>query len=715
MDLEASLANEWHPTLNLPTTIESLTTVSKKNWWQGSCGHDYECSISERRRGTGCGYCAGKKVLIGFNDLASQSPAVAAEWHPTKNGSLLPTQVLYKSSKKYWWLCDTCGHDWEAKALHRSNGSGCPACKKHGLIIGRTDLATTHPLLAQQLHPTKNNGLEPTSITSGYGLVWWFDESCGHEWEAKVKDRVHSGTGCHYCASFKVLQGVTDLASVNPKVAAQWHPTENGSLLPTQFTAHSSKKAVWLCDECEYVWRTAISTRTSGRGCPRCVGSVLVEGRDDLASQNPQLAAQWHPTKNGELTPQQVFKKSGQEVWWLNESCGHEWKAQISNRANGAGCYVCGLAKQGITWSTPKQGVDDLATLYPVFAQQWSSKNSKKPNEVKVGSRYRAIWNCGKHEWSAAVSDRTHYNTGCPECAAKTFVSKPEVELYEFLTQLGLTVEQTNRKVLGKGKELDLYLPEKKFGVEFNGLYWHDENHKPRNYHHDKFIAAQNAGIQLLQVWEDDWRDRKPAILRALAHKLGVTEKLAELYPELGAVTSKVFARKTQVVALSTEQARGFLHTHHVQGFASGGYYLGLQDENEQVRAVLVLRKERNDVLNIVRYATSGTVVGGFTKLLKYAERTYRPDSFITFADHTISNGGLYENNGFQVDAYLPPDYMYVVKGERKHKFGYRLKRFRNDSELLWNESLTEKELAQLNNLPRIWDAGKTRYKLNTK
>jgi len=104
-------------------------------------------------------------------------------------------------------------------------------------------------------------------------------------------------------------------------------------------------------------------------------------------------------------------------------------------------------------------------------------------------------------------------------------------------------------------------------------------------------------------------------------------------------------------------------------------------------------------------------VMGGFTKLLAYAVKTYSPESFITFADHCISNGGLYEKNGFVADKELAPDYMYVAGGERKHKFGYRLKRFESDPELLWEQGLTERELAVLNELPRIWDAGKTRYR----
>lgn len=131
------------------------------------------------------------------------------------------------------------------------------------------------------------------------------------------------------------------------------------------------------------------------------------------------------------------------------------------------------------------------------------------------------------------------------------------------------------------------------------------------------------------------------------------------------------------------------------------------------VLAVMVLKREpgtNGKTLNLLRFATSVNVVGGFTKLLKHVEKEYAPESIITFSDNCVSDGGLYLNNSFTVAAELAPDYKYVVKGERVHKFQYRLKRFREDPNLIFEEGLSERELAQLNNLPRIWDAGKIKW-----
>lgn len=129
VDFSDDLKSQWHPSLNLPLTTETYVVISKKVWWLGDCGHEWQTSYYERSiRGAGCSYCTGKKILIGFNDFQSQNPEIAKEWHPTKNGDLLPTQIFAKTStKKVWWQCSL-GHEWDAKPLHRANGLGMTRC-----------------------------------------------------------------------------------------------------------------------------------------------------------------------------------------------------------------------------------------------------------------------------------------------------------------------------------------------------------------------------------------------------------------------------------------------------------------------------------------------------------------------------------------------------------------------------------------------------------
>ena len=276
--------------------------------------------------------------------LLEHSPTLAAQWHPTKNGRLTPDQVSRGSGKKVWWVCDK-GHEWEAAILHRTSGSGCPVCAGKKVLPGVNDLATTHPNIASQWHPNKNGSLAPEQVTSMSGKTAWWVCDKGHEWNSQIASRT-SGRGCPYCAPYGgvVLKGYSDLLTVNPGLAAQWHPTKNGSLTPDQVTRGSGKRVWWLCEK-NHEWEATVSNRTKGRGCPYCVNRKILPGFNDLATANPTLSAQWHPTKNGTLSAEHVPTNCDKKVWWLCPDCGHEWEAKVANRTNGTGCPKCARAK----------------------------------------------------------------------------------------------------------------------------------------------------------------------------------------------------------------------------------------------------------------------------------------------------------------------------------------------------------------------------------
>jgi len=640
-------------------------------------------------------------------DFLRDSP-LAQEWDFTKNGDIDFDTLTVGSGKKAWWV-GQCGHSWQAVVRSRKIGS-CPICLNKMLLVGFNDLATTNPNLVPQWDSNKNGGLQASEVGAGsINRKFFWRCSKKHSWESTIYERVQ-GSSCPYCSGQRVIAGVNDLASKRPDLAQQWNFPKNSPLIPTEVHPQSNKKVWWVCGE-GHEWKVSVTNRYHGNGCPFCAGQRTIAGINDLKSRNPELYKELHPSKNSTIEVESLSFASHTEVWWQC-SQGHEWVSNVKNRfRNKQGCPYCSGNKVLVSWN-------DLVTTHPHLTAEWDYQLNAGllPENVSAGSNRMIYWLCKKgHSWMVSPNNRVQKKTNCPQCWGNTWVSKPEQEIFQFLATLGLDAEQSNRTVIGKNQELDLYLADQKFAIEFNGLFWHDEYHKSREAHLDKYEAAKTAGINLIQIWEDDWRDRKPVILRALAHKLGKTSELAKLYPELETVSAQIYARKTRVVEVATAEARTFLSSNHVQGFAAGSYYLGLEDSNGVLRALMVLRKEHNNTLNIIRYATAGSVTGGFTKLLKHVERVYQPSAFITFADHTISDGGLYENNGFVADKELPPDYMYVVKGERKHKFGYRLKKFRDDPTLLWDENLSERELALLNNIPRIWDAGKTRYRKELK
>jgi hypothetical protein len=688
----SELETDWHPTLNLPLFFDISLPKTKKYWWRCNKHHEWLATPSKRiERGSGCHVCSGQKVLAGYNDLYTNNPVLASEWHSTKNGELNSTQIAPRSNKKVWWLGKECGHEWEASPNNRAKGAGCPTCAGKVVLTGFNDLATINPILASEWHPTKNGELAPNQVSTGVRTKVWWKCQKHHEWDAGICDRV-AGNGCPICSGRVPLIGVTDLATVNPILAADWHPTKNGELKPSQVSSASGKIVWWNCKK-QHEWKSSIYNRTKGSGCPFCAGKAVLAGYNDLATHNLSVTAKWHPTKNGELKPTQVTTGSNKKMWWQC-AVGHEWQIAINKIVKNDACPICSKRKLLV-------GFNDLATMNPKFAAEWHpTKNGElKPTQVTSNSSKKFWWQCkSNHEWVTGVSARTVYDSGCPRCA--NHISKAEDQIKTFLEGLGITVEGSNRTILGNRQEVDLWIPSHNVGIEFNGIHWHTEKRRGAEAHHNKYLAAQEAGIQLIQIWEDDWNQKPDLVKNLLAQKLGVAEKL--------------FSDDTDVITVTKKQAEEFLNENYLQGYASGAHYLGLVSKGdiETLRTVLVLEEEPGNNLSIVRYSTNADIVGGFTKLLDHIKRTYQPNSFTTTADHCEADEELYENNGFIVEKVLPPDYMYVVKNERKDKSEYPLERFHSDPKLLWEQGLTEMELADLNGLDRIWDAGKTCYRL---
>jgi DNA-directed RNA polymerase subunit RPC12/RpoP len=345
------LAAEWHPTKNGDVLASGVSPGSKlKRWWLAACGHEWDASVASRSDGSGCPVCTGKRVLIGFNDLATAKPGFVAEWHPTKNGDLVPHDVTAGSNRNVWWL-GACGHEWVAEVGSRSRGTGCPHCSRSStrrVLAGFNDLATVAPGLAAEWHPTKNGDLTPRDVTVGSSRAAWWIGTCGHEWLMRTSKRT-KGHGCPYCSRRRVLAGFNDLATVAPGLAAEWHPIKNGDLTPRDVAGCSNRKTWWL-GSCGHEWASTPNNRAHGHGCAVCAGRQVQRGQNDLATVAPELAAEWHPTKNGALTPESVTAGSDRQAWWLG-ACGHVWRAAVASRSKGSGCASC--ARRGFDPTTP--------------------------------------------------------------------------------------------------------------------------------------------------------------------------------------------------------------------------------------------------------------------------------------------------------------------------------------------------------------------------
>lgn len=208
------IAKEWHPTKNGELTPADVAPHSnKKVWWICPRGHEYETTPDKKTgRNAGCPYCSGKKVLAGFNDLATVLPDLAKEWEYSLNGDLTPQMVVGNSHKRIWWKCSVCGHTWEATVNDRFRNRGCPMCARETRTVKRratmlkpgiNDLKSQRPDLLLEWDYEKN-----TNAPSNYSIrsnekVWWRCPVCGLHWQAIISNRASLQSGCPRCMKHK--------------------------------------------------------------------------------------------------------------------------------------------------------------------------------------------------------------------------------------------------------------------------------------------------------------------------------------------------------------------------------------------------------------------------------------------------------------------------------------------------------------------------------
>jgi very-short-patch-repair endonuclease len=309
-----------------PLPIEEVTPGSNTSfrWVCNFCSFEWSSRISHRLSGSSnCPACS-KKILTTAN------PELAAEWGSQNDTT--PDDHKPGSRVRVWWLCAADEHPEYLAAIanRRLSNVGCPLCKTPSF---EKSLAAIAPHLVSQW--SSKNSLHPEQVyAKATTPITWECNVCQHEWSTRVSYRVNNDKGCPSCEN-RTLVGKT-VAEVLPHLIAQW--SEQNVDSPEVLSAGSKKKVLWTCDKSghpDYEMRPIL--RRMGYGCNRC---VLAE--KSLAAIKPDIARQWHPTKNGEVRPNDVMSASGMKAWWMCEA-NHEWESQIYSRtsSNQTGCPIC--------------------------------------------------------------------------------------------------------------------------------------------------------------------------------------------------------------------------------------------------------------------------------------------------------------------------------------------------------------------------------------
>lgn len=328
------LAKEWNFSKNGKLKPSEVALNSHhKVWWKCSKGHEWEATVNNRNKGRGCPYCSNKK-LDENNNFAKKFPEIAEDWNYKKNGQLQPQQVAPKSSKLVWWRCKN-GHEWKTSIGNRAAGKGCPFCANQKVDTSNS-LATLNSSLAKEWHPTKNKNLNPDTIGIGSGKrVWWLCPK-GHEFQGRVNYR-NLGGGCPICSHQQIVKE-TSFSHQHPELMKEWNFEKNKKINPEKVGEFSGYKAWWQCNN-GHEWEVAIAKRSAGSGCPYCANQKVTDS-NSLTTINPDLAKEWHPSKNGNLSAKKVVFGSSKKVWWKCKK-GHEWQATVVSRNKGVGCPFC--------------------------------------------------------------------------------------------------------------------------------------------------------------------------------------------------------------------------------------------------------------------------------------------------------------------------------------------------------------------------------------
>ena len=319
-----------------------------------------------------------------------------------------------------------------------------------------------------------------------------------------------------------------------------------------------------------------------------------------------------------------------------------------------------------------------------------------------VHSKSPVIITCPKHGDFTQLPNNHLNGQGCPMCG--NVISKSEAEIKNFVKNLGFKTVERFKKI--KDFEIDIYIPEKNIGIEFDGLYWHSEICKSnaKNYHLNKTKAYAELGIQIIHIFEDEWLEKKEIVKSRICSILGISQ-------------TKIYARKCVVKNVDIKTAKKFLTENHIQGYVNFSYSYGLYYNDEIVSLmtfgsmrVNMGRKNVEGEYELLRFCNrqNTNVIGGASRLLKHFCVDIKPTKIISYADRRWSVGNLYEKLGFSFVRNTQPSYFYIKNQKRINR--YRLRKDILVKKYGCKPEETEHSFCNKIGLYRIYDCGTKLY-----
>jgi len=589
------------------------------------------------------------------------------------------------------------------------NGQGCPQCAKDAR-------ATASRSRAVGIDEFIRRATSVHGSVYDYSRAVYKDQNtlvaivCPVHGEFTQGAKVHtSGHGCPQCAIAKTSGVVKDSARTMELFKAKYPELDFSG---AQYTGRSGDITA-RCPTHGLITKPASHWRVSG--CPHCGrerGTAAPKATAHLLDMNEQKRAAYEARFRRHLqeradwidanamryvdqaTPVQLrCKKHGQTFWPTP-------KNMIDKDT---GCSLCGDEKVSVRKLT--RGGAFLARAREAHGDLYDYTRA-----IYTGAHEKVEILCAKHGafWMTPHSHTGQKPQGCPQCGQK---SSGEAELFSALQAAGIKAEARNRKVLAP-KEIDIYLPEQKIGIEFHGLYWHTED-KVGNLHRQKWELAQEAGVRLVQVFGDEWLHKRALVLGKILSLVGV-----------GAQTD---ARKCQVTQPATNKVRAFLEENHIQGAGSYHKEAYALEQGGEIVALMTFGPARTGGMTaaagspdweLLRYATNQRVRGGFTRLLAAFRRQHTEGKVISYCDLRWGDGRTYGKAGFVLESISNPDYYWLPSnnsGVRVPRYQTQKHKVKNHPVLgaYYTEGMTEKEVCAAAGWKRILGVGNQKWVLD--
>jgi very-short-patch-repair endonuclease len=326
-------------------------------------------------------------------------------------------------------------------------------------------------------------------------------------------------------------------------------------------------------------------------------------------------------------------------------------------------------------------------------------KNKVKPNfdiNAYQNSIQQYEWICCKCN-KIFISDVS--NGRIPRCSycypTNRIQSYLEKEISNFCKKYYPDLIENSRSIIPP-LELDIYIPEKKLAIEFDGLYWHSEinGNKESGYHYNKTQLCEEKGIQLIHIFEDEWLNKQDILESIIKSKLGIYDQ-------------KIYARKTEFKFVSQKDANQFLFDNHLQGEINGQHY-GLYHNNKLVSLITISKPRFNKKFDyeLLRFCNKKNIqiIGGLSKLIKNFKKL-NSGSIISYCDRRYSDGSGYLNSGFEQINKTIPRYYYIKNSRKYNRINFQKHKLEEQLEI-YDSNLTEWQNMQLNDYDRIWDCG---------